>query len=1019
MRNLKSFSCLVSVAVAVGWLTVSAVLVRAAEPAWDFLEGLRQRGYHDMALAYLDQMRTSPRCPEDLKEVVDYQVGVTLVATARTGTIEFREGQLDQASARLNQFIKDRPDHDLAAAANTQLANVLVERGRIKTELASRSSKSAAEKKALMAEARAQFEKAQKVFESAEEHYYERAKNLKESADPTKVPNLEEAQQEAYRDLVQARLFLAGVIYEVGKTYDPKSKEYKEKLTEAAKQYGELYEKYGSYVGGLYARMWEGRTYKELGEPDKAINIFKEMMTLPADAPVFRTLISQSLALALETYLLPDVKNYAEAVKTVTAWEEKARPDEMSTPEGLKVLYLGGRASMELAKTLEDEKERRGNRNAARQRLERVSRFIGEHRRDAMMLLQDPFFGQAEEVPDEDLGYLEAKDKGDFGWGTFVVVMGKLQSAKTDDEQKELSSQLNEARDQATKYYKMALGLADAEVSKDELNLLRFRLTYLYFVAQDYHRAAVMGEFLARRQPTSVGARKGAEIAVKAYRVLFTQASPQEDRSFEMERMTGIANYVTARWQGEPEADEAWMMLTDTAVDLRELDKAIEYLGNISEESSLRAQAELRAGQALWAGYVRESSKEESSRLPQSDLDAMVAKAQETLEQGIGRMLAAVEGGAPVEYSLAQSVLSLAQILVGQGEAEKSAEWLDKPKVGPMTLVKAESPVAKRGNFVEDTYKTALRAYVGAQKLDQAEEVMNALEEIAADTRRLTQIYIALGRELQEQLERLGKEGKEEERKKVSGGFEVFLGRILNRQEGNTFSSLNWVAETYMGLGDGLAAGRADPPDEAIGYYGSAVKAYATILKRIKEKDPELNAPAGAETTIMVRLAACLRKLGKYEESKKILLKILREREKRVDVQVEAAKTYQAWGSERPGYYKLAILGGGEDEETGRRLIWGWAGIANRVAAFDQYQGIFHEARYNLALCRTKLAGTQKGDEREGTLKQAELDITRIQRLYPEMGGEKWYDKYDDLLKNIQKLLRKKATGLEGLKEKD
>ena len=83
-----------------------------------------------------------------------------------------------------------------------------------------------------------------------------------------------------------------------------------------------------------------------------------------------------------------------------------------------------------------------------------------------------------------------------------------------------------------------------------------------------------------------------------------------------------------------------------------------------------------------------------------------------------------------------------------------------------------------------------------------------------------------------------------------------------------------------MGLGDGLTAGRSDPPDEAVGYYGSGAKAYATILKRIKEKDAELNAPAGAETTIMVRLAACLRKLGKYEDSKKALLKILREREK-------------------------------------------------------------------------------------------------------------------------------------------
>jgi tetratricopeptide (TPR) repeat protein len=1004
-------------ALAFGVLTAVTLTARSDEPAWEFLEGLRQRGYHDMALVYLDQMRTSPRCPADLKEVLDYEAGVTLVATSRTGTVPAREGQLDQAENRLNQFIKDHPDHDLSAAANTQLANVMVERGRLKSELASGSSKTPEQKKALREAARAHYQEAEKVFASAEEHYYERAKELKELDDPSKVSNLEEARQEAYADLVQARLFLAGVIYEIGKTYDPGSKEFKEKLTEAAERYSDLYEKYGTLLGGLYARMWEGRAYKELGETDKAINVFKEMLTLPAESPVFRSLMTQSLALALETYLLPDVKNYTDAVAMVAAWEDKAREDEKSSPEGLKVLYLGGLASLEFAKTVEDAKQKRDNRIAAKQRLERVARSVGEHRRDALMKLKDPLFGEQEEVADEDLDYLSAKDKGDFAWGTFVVVMGKLQAAKTAAEQKELAPQLTEARDQAVKYYQMAIGLADDEVSKEEINLLRFRMTYLYFVAQDYYRAAVLGEYLARRQPLSVGARKGAEIAVKAYRTLYTQAGP-EDRSFEVRRMEDIANYVTTRWQGETEADEAWMMLTDTAVEERDLDKAVEYLSKISQQSPRRPQAELRTGQALWAGYVRESNKPEGSRPPQGELDAMAARAQDTLKQGIDRMRAAVDGGAAVDYSLAQSVLSLAQIHVGAGQAEEAVALLDDPKIGPVALVKAKSPVAQREGFTEDTYKTALRAYVAVQKLDEAEQVMNALEKIAADTRRLTQIYIALGRELQEQLERLGKEGKEAERKKVSEGFELFLKRILDRKQGNNFSSLNWVAETYLGLGDGLAAGRSDLPQEAANYYTQATRAYASILKRIKANDAELDAPDGAETTIMVRLAVCLRKLGKFEEALTALRKILAESEKRVDVQIEAAKTYQARGSERPGYYDIAIVGEKPDKD-GRRLVWGWATIANRVAAFPQFQDVFHEARYNLAVCRSKSAQAEKTDkERKAAMEKAELDIIRVYQLYPDMGGEKWYDQYDELLKNIQKDLRKQPTGLKGLKEK-
>ena len=100
--------------------------------------------------------------------------------------------------------------------------------------------------------------------------------------------------------------------------------------------------------------------------------------------------------------------------------------------------------------------------------------------------------------------------------------------------------------------------------------------------------------------------------------------------------------------------------------------------------------------------------------------------------------------------------------------------------------------------------------------------------------------------------------------------------------------------------------------------------------------------------------------------------------------------------------YDLAIRGG--NKEGKRYLVWGWGGIARRVAPFDQYQDTFHEARYNLALCRKNLAQCQQGTKRDETLKMAELDITRVHALYPTMGGEEWYRKYDSLLKTIQEL---------------
>jgi hypothetical protein len=367
-------------------------------------------------------------------------------------------------------------------------------------------------------------------------------------------------------------------------------------------------------------------------------------------------------------------------------------------------------------------------------------------------------------------------------------------------------------------------------------------------------------------------------------------------------------------------------------------------------------------------------------------------------------------------------VLALAQIQIGAGKSEEAVKWLDDPKIGPMTLVAAKHPATDKENFRIETYKAALRAYVGAQELDKAEQTMDALETAVAEggdataARRLTEIYIMLGRELQDTLKRLRQENKTEEAQRVTRGFEVFLVRISKREKGNTFGSLNWVAETFYNLGAGLDPEGEETPEEAKTYYKSAAATYLTILTKIKEDPKGEFAPAGAETNIQVRLAVCLRGLDAYDKAMALLVNILRQRERRVDVQIEAARTYQDWAKMKGkcGYYNMAILGG--NEEGGRYLVWGWGGIAKRVAYLDKYRDTYYEARYNVALCRMKYAQCQQGSERQKTLEMAQLDIARDFNLDPTMGGEKWYRDYDKLLRNIEQLLGKRPQGLAGLK---
>ena len=92
--------------------------------------------------------------------------------------------------------------------------------------------------------------------------------------------------------------------------------------------------------------------------------------------------------------------------------------------------------------------------------------------------------------------------------------------------------------------------------------------------------------------------------------------------------------------------------------------------------------------------------------------------------------------------------------------------------------------------------------------------------------------------------------------------------------------------------------------------------------------------------------------------------------------------------------------------------FWGWGKVANRVARSPKHADVFHEARYNLAVCRMEFAMTLKGDERKEQLDRAKDDILIIGRLYPDMGGEIWRAKYNELFKRIQKVLGESPTGL-------
>jgi hypothetical protein len=77
-----------------------------------------------------------------------------------------------------------------------------------------------------------------------------------------------------------------------------------------------------------------------------------------------------------------------------------------------------------------------------------------------------------------------------------------------------------------------------------------------------------------------------------------------------------------------------------------------------------------------------------------------------------------------------------------------------------------------------------------------------------------------------------------------------------------------------------------------------------------------------------------------------------------------------------------------------------------------RYKEIFFEARYNIPLCRLKLAATLDPQKKAAAVSEAQRDINIIAMLYPDMGGGEWFAKFDGLFRTIQKLQNQPPTGL-------
>ena len=998
-----------------GLLAMGSPSARAGEKYIEFLEGLRNRDYFDLAMLYLEQIEKQPDLPKEIRELLPYEKAMTLQQGVRSiKGADLQTKQLDQAKGFLEEFLKNSPDHALAAQANTELANVYLGKARVEV-IQSRSPNNAAQKGEFQKKARVMLGEARKVYQAAHDLYQAKYKAFPVFIDEAKDKSEYEARETALVNFIQAQLNLAIVRYEEAQTYEKTDPQYKKLLTDASVEFEAIHSRYRSQVAGLYARMWQGKCFEEQGDITKALGFYNELLAHPGDSPVMRRLQNRVLHFKLICLNNDQRRDYQLVVNDARDWL-KQNATLLRTREGLGIRWEAARASEWLGD--KDDTAAKDKDDLYRQALTHaqfINVYPGEYKDASLAMIQ-----RLNAKLNRDGG-----DPKDFAtaFGLARSLIGQTRSKKT-----ELDALTGPARQKAedefrkhnlelARMLRLCLGLWTPKEDLNELNRARYWLAYSYYLMKDHnYEAAVLGEFVARgyhaQNPDL--ALDSAFIAMYSFQQALAQA-PADQKEFDIQQMVRIGQFITKTWPTTDKANDARMNLGQMYTRLKRPVDAFTILSEVPETAPQYLEAQLNAGMAYWQAYIDGAVQPEANRPPKEQLDKYQAEALKILKDAITKLESKQPKDAPPEENVSFAKTNLVQILNLSGAYQDAANYLTE---GPKSLVvavkidqedKRPPKGIKSRPTAEFVYRELLRSYVGLQQLEKARSAMKDLEKIAGagggSTQDVVKIYLDLGRELRKEVERL-QAAKDPRLDAVLKSFETFLDDMFARKEGQDYNTLAWVGETYFALGEGLLSGDKTRAD---GYFSRSATAFSEILNRA-ESAPDF-IPPGGQTGVQLRLVTGKRKQGQFEEALELVRKVLTAKPRAIDAQVEALAVYEDWakrgqtGDEEK--WKLAVEGD-KPTKSGEKVIWGWYDLSERLGlslmsanANPDYENQYLDARYHMASCLKNYAMTQSKEKKEENLDRARKAII-VTTTTADFNDDEWFQKFNLLFREIQ-----------------
>lgn len=1030
-RRYRGIRWIGLVLVGLSWLGSESFLAPTLgdEPAEAFLQALRDAGHYDLAIDYLEQVQQGNLISDEFRQKIPFEKAATIIqSTALLRDIELWEERLNEAQTLLEQVAKQANTTDSKIKSIEELANLRFRQSRIYVHRSTSDRLTTTEQTAALERARQLMQESLQSFDQARELLRPELESVTKVAEGS-GDDAEAARKrlEPLRNtFTQIRLRNPIVREALADTYPAQDATRTQLLTQALKDYSEIWDKYYRYAAGVDACLFAARCQTKLGKNAEALALLEEIFEM-SDSPKFRELKRTAAELAvqcwksIEPYPHDMVIAKLEPLVTSLDRNEQRSASWLQLQLELAIAYRAQATHLETAKTASPGDVARINRTAG-VILRSLARSSGEVRDRARQLLSEWKMAGAGGGGDEEQGTVESfADAKQRAIDLVAEVEGTLRDlnalrsgrepAENNDsaaDEKILSDDLNAAVDRALAMLRTALSKADATTSPVDLNHIRYLQAFSYFAKERYFETALIGEFLMTKYAGVDWTRQAAGLVVNAYTRIYDSAADQ-DKAFEKQRLVQVCQQVVELWPGSSESDTAANVRARLALADNDFAVAQQFLERISTNANSRSAVGLQVSQRLWFDYRREKSQlsDEQIVARAEELNGRLQQVREMIKDS----LASVSQD-EITYDAALSSLLLVSANLEANDLPAAVDQLEKARLAPLDLIKQQHPAIfesnRSGQFLREAYRTAIAVYLAnlrtgvdtASWLDKASAVLDALKtELAknGNEQELIQIYSALAKELRGQFQLITSPQEKENLAKSIGQFLAALEK--QTRDGRT---LLWVGNTLREIADSLVLA-APQSNHARALFDQAY----TVLAKAESIGFGGDDQAEALWIDTKRnQALALRGQQKFEEAVKVFVEALEKRPQDPRLQIEAARTLQLWGASagRANIYAQAISGSEpqvdpQNPRRKRNVIWGWRQLVTITQGKDQFTELHHESLYHLLESWLEFGILEKRDK---AIESAFTELGKFRQRDASLGGADWKPRFEALEKRIQ-----------------